>query len=174
MWQKALFDAGLVATTSRSRCCAIRHDPAFTYYDSENRLVPYAEVVERDGKFFRKGTDAPLVRRSEKMSKRKGNVVNPDEVVREYGADAMRVYLCFLGPLKDDKPWSPEGIEAQWSWLKRVWRVVIDDADQPRADASEPSNAELRVIHKAIKKVTEDIDRLHLHGDPALHVATAI
>jgi leucyl-tRNA synthetase len=174
MWQKALFDAGLVRddepfTMLRHQGMVLAH----TYYDAQQRIVPFAQVEARDGTYYRQGTTDVLVQRSEKMSKRKGNVVNPDDVIRQHGADAMRVYLCFLGPLKDDKPWSPQGIEAQFNWLARVWRVVFDATDAPRADASEPSDAALRVIHKAIRKVTEDIDRLQLNtAISALHVAT--
>jgi leucyl-tRNA synthetase len=177
MWQKALFDAGLVRDDEPF--AKLRHQGmilAWTYYDPDKRIVLWKDVEEREGKFYKKGTDIELVGRVEKMSKRKKNVVNPDEVVKEYGADALRVYLCFLGPLDQDKPWAPQGIEAQWSWLKRFWRVFFEgDEDKPRVDAGDvaPSEAELRVIHKAIKKVTEDIEKLHLNtAISALHVAT--
>jgi leucyl-tRNA synthetase len=175
MWQKALYDEGLVRDDEPF--IKLRHQgmiQAWTYYDPDKRIVPWPEVEERGGKAFKKGTDIELVARVEKMSKRKKNVVNPDEVVREFGADALRVYLCFLGPLDQDKPWAPQGIEAQWSWLKRFWRVFFEgEEDRPRVDDSAPNEAELRVIHKAIKKVTEDIEKLHLNtAISALHVAT--
>jgi leucyl-tRNA synthetase len=177
MWQKALADAGLVRDDEPFK--KLRHQGmilAFTYYDPSKRIVPYEEVEEREGKYFKKGTDIELVPKVEKMSKRKKNVVNPDEVVRQYGADAMRVYICFLGPLEQDKPWSPHGIEAQWNWLKRTYRLFYEEgetSDRVRVDDSEPTDAELRVVHKAIKKVSEDIDKLALNtAISALHVAT--
>ncbi|HEU0035992.1 MAG TPA: leucine--tRNA ligase [Kofleriaceae bacterium] len=174
MWQKALFDLGLVRDDEPF--AMLRHNgmiQAFTHYDPDRRIVLDKDVEERAGAFYKRGTDIPLVRRVEKMSKRKGNVVNPDAIATEYGADAMRVYLCFLGPLKDDKPWAPQGIEAQRNWLSRVWNVVLDEHDQPRVDDSAPTEAELRVLHKAIKKVTDDIERLQLNtAISALHVAT--
>lgn len=174
MWQKALADAGLVRDDEPF--AKLRHQGmilAFTYYDPDKRIVPQAEVEERGGKHFKKGTDIELVQKVEKMSKRSGNVVNPDEVIREHGADAMRVYICFLGPLDQDKPWAPQGIEAQGSWLRRLWRLYFEgDEDQPRVSEAEPSEAELRVVHKAIAKVSEDIEKLALNtAISALHVA---
>ncbi len=146
---------------------------AFTFYDETGRVVPYDQVEERGQDFFRKGTDEPLTRTIEKMSKRKGNVVNPDEVIEEYGADAMRVYLCFLGPLDQDKPWVAEGIAAQHAWLKRFWRLFFSEDDQPRVTDDEPDRAALKVVHKAIDKVSDDIEKLALNtAISALHIAT--
>jgi leucyl-tRNA synthetase len=175
MWQKALHDAGLVRDDEPFT--KLRHQGmilAYTYYDPDKKIVESKDTEERGGKIYRKGTDVELSARVEKMSKRKKNVVNPDEVVKQYGADAMRVYLCFLGPLDQDKPWAAHGIEAQWSWLKRFWRVFFDgDEDAPRVADTEPPEEELRVIHKTVKKVTEDIEKLHLNtAISALHVAT--
>ncbi|MEZ4393404.1 MAG: class I tRNA ligase family protein [Polyangiales bacterium] len=108
------------------------------------------------------------------MSKRYGNVVNPDEVIREYGADALRVYLCFLGPLESDKPWQTAGLESQFVWLKRVWRLFFEgDDDQARVSDDAAQEADLRVVHKALKKVTGDIEGLDLNtAISAMHVAT--
>lgn len=175
MWQKALFDAGLVRDDEPFQ--KLRHQGmilAYVYYDPTGRIVQWEDVEERGGKFFKKGTEIELDARVEKMSKRKKNVVSPDEVVKRYGADAMRVYICFLGPMDQDKPWSTHGIEGQWSWLKRVWRLYFEgDQDRARADSSAPTEAELKIIHKAIKKVSEDIDKLHHNtAISALHVAT--
>ena len=134
----------------------------FAYPDK--RIVPYAEVEDRGAHHFKKGTDIEVVQKIEKMSKRKGNVVNPDEVIREYGADAMRVYICFLGPMDQDKPWASTGIKAQWDFLRRFWRLFFEgDADTPRVTDAEPSEAELRVVHKAIAKVSDDIEKLALN-----------
>jgi leucyl-tRNA synthetase len=101
----------------------------------------------------------------EKMSKSRGNVVNPDEVVREYGADALRLYEMFMGPLPDSKPWSMEGVSGVRNFLGRVWRLIIDEkADELRLSEAlvddAPSEADLRMLHATIRAVTDDIDRL--------------
>lgn len=175
MWQKALKDAGHVRDSEPF--AKLRHQgmiTAFCYYDPTGRIVPWAKVEERGGKFYNKDNGDELSQRDEKMSKRKGNVVNPDEVIKDYGADAMRVYLCFLGPLDQSKPWVPQGIEAQATWLKRLWRVFFDgETDTPRVDDSAPSEAATKLLHKTVKKVSEDIEGLRLNtAISALHVIT--
>lgn len=175
MWQRFLHDQGLVRDPEPF--AKLRHQgmiKAFTHYDADKRIVPWAETEERDGKYYRKGTDELLRSPIEKMSKRKGNVVNPDDVIQEFGADAMRVYICFLGPLEQDKPWNPSGIKSQWDFLKRFWRLFWDDdANATKVTDAEPTEAELKVVHKAIDKVSDDIERLALNtAISALHVAT--
>ncbi|MBI4820953.1 MAG: leucine--tRNA ligase [Deltaproteobacteria bacterium] len=174
MWQKALFDRGLVRDDEPF--AKLRHQGmilGFTYYDAQGRIVPQEDVEEREGQSYRKGTDAPLTVHVEKMSKRKGNVVNPDDVIARFGTDAMRVYICFMGPLDADKPWQTQGLEGQFSWLRRTWRLYFDENDQSRVTDVAPTEAELRVIHKAIKKVAHDIESLDLNtAISALHVAT--
>ena len=102
----------------------------------------------------------------EKMSKSRGNVVNPDEVVKEYGADALRLYEMFMGPLPDSKPWSMEGVSGVANFLGRVWRLIIDWQNDdavtldPKVTDAEPSADQLRTLHATIKAVTEDIDKL--------------
>jgi leucyl-tRNA synthetase len=173
MWQKFLKDIGEVR--DEEPFAKLRHQgmiQAFTYYDGK-KIVEWGDVEERAGKFYRRGTDVELDPKIEKMSKRKKNVVNPDEVIRDYGADAMRVYLCFLGPLDQDKPWAPKGIKAQRDFLGRVWRLYFDDDDRPRVRDGAASEAELRIVHKAIAKVSTDIEKLALNtAISALHVAT--
>lgn len=97
-----------------------------------------------------------------KMSKSFGNVVNPDDVVNDYGADAMRLFEMFMGPLEDTKPWSTKGVEGVSRFLNRVWRMFIDDSgklDDSINDA--PLSAEQeRLLHQTIKKVTNDIEGL--------------
>ncbi|MBM3859475.1 MAG: leucine--tRNA ligase [Verrucomicrobia bacterium] len=89
-----------------------------------------------------------------KMSKSWGNVINPDDVVREYGADTLRLYEMFMGPLEATKPWSMEGVQGIYRFLGRVWRLYEE------LDDSSPSPALLKVLHQTIKKVGEDIEAL--------------
>lgn len=174
MWQRFLYDIGEVRDPEP--ILKLRHQgmiQAFTYYGPDKRIVPYELVEEREGKPYKKGTDIVLDARIEKMSKRKGNVVNPDEVLNTFGADAMRVYICFLGPHDQDKPWSPAGIEAQTTFLKRFWRLFFDENDAPKVTDTEAPEAALRILHKTIAKVSSDIEDLALNtAISALHIVT--
>ena len=174
MWQRFLHDEGLVRDPEPFS--KLRHQgmiQAFTYYDPSKRVVPFERVEERPDGLYEKGTDTPLEQRIEKMSKRKGNVVNPDEIIHDYGADAMRVYIAFLGPLDQDKPWAHQGIEAQASFLKRFWRLYFDESDRPKVNDEPASESALRAVHRAIEKVSADIEALALNtAISALHVAT--
>jgi leucyl-tRNA synthetase len=94
----------------------------------------------------------------EKMSKSRGNVVNPDDVVRSHGADALRVYEMFMGPLEQTKPWQTNGIEGVRRFLDRVWNVCTGPVkDEPAGNETK------RLVHKTIKKVTGDIEGLHFN-----------
>jgi leucyl-tRNA synthetase len=101
----------------------------------------------------------------EKMSKSRGNVINPDDVVRDYGADSLRLYEMFMGPLEQVKPWSMSGVEGVYRFLGRVWRMIIDDRaeevvlNESVTDA-EPTEEQLRLLHKTIKAVSDDIAKL--------------
>ena len=106
-----------------------------------------------------------VVSRAFKMSKSRGNVINPDDIVRDYGADALRLYEMFMGPLEQSKPWSMSGVEGVMRFLGRVWRLVVDDrADDvwPAAEVTEdePTEAQDRLLHKTIEAVTRDIETL--------------
>ncbi|MGB5873001.1 MAG: leucine--tRNA ligase, partial [Bacteroidota bacterium] len=102
---------------------------------------------------------------SRKMSKSRGNVVNPDEVVGEYGADAMRLFEMFMGPLEEMKPWSTHGVEGVFRFLNRVWRLFLDEDGSLHPDVKNSSGTpELEhVYHATVKKVSEDIEGLRFN-----------
>ncbi len=94
-----------------------------------------------------------------KMSKRWHNVVNPDDVCNEYGADTLRLYEMFLGPLQDAKPWSTQGIEGVLRFLRKLWRLFHQGENESfLLPDTEPTKSELKILHKTIKKATEDIE----------------
>lgn len=95
----------------------------------------------------------------EKMSKSKYNVVNPDDIIERYGADTLRMYEMFLGPLEQSKPWNTNGIEGVFKFLRKFWRLFYNDAWEFSVSDNEPSRAELKSLHKIILKVQEDIER---------------
>ena len=103
---------------------------------------------------------------NQKMSKSRGNIVNPDEVIEEYGADAFRCYEMFMGPLEQMKPWSMRGVEGVSRFLARVWRLMMDENQagewglSPRIQDAAPDKSQLKLVHATIKKVTEDIESL--------------
>jgi leucyl-tRNA synthetase len=102
----------------------------------------------------------------EKMSKSRGNVANPDAVIHEYGTDALRLYLMFLGPLEAMKPWNPRGIEGVFRFLNKVWRECLGAEGQPspKISATAVDAPELeRLLHETIRKVGEDIEGLHFN-----------
>jgi len=101
----------------------------------------------------------------EKMSKSRGNVVNPDDVIREHGADSLRLFLMFLGPLERDKPWNTQGIEGIHRFLSRVWRLFFDEEDRLHSALTDaPADAEtLRLLHRTIAEVTTMTDGLHFN-----------
>ncbi|MDF2517109.1 MAG: leucine--tRNA ligase [Sphingobacterium sp.] len=111
-----------------------------------------AEFVLENGKYIC-GSEV------EKMSKSKFNVVNPDDIIEMYGADTLRLYEMFLGPLEQAKPWNTNGIEGVYKFLKKVWRLFHDAEGNFNVSDEEPSKAEFKALHKIIKKVEDDIER---------------
>ena len=100
----------------------------------------------------------------QKMSKSRGNVVNPDDIIEAYGADAMRLFEMFMGPLEATKPWATSGVEGVKRFLERAWRLYVDqDTDASMLTDTEPSKEQLRALHKTIKKVSEDVEAMRLN-----------
>jgi leucyl-tRNA synthetase len=128
------------------------------------KLAP--DVVQKQGDAFVLSADTKIRvdSRAYKMSKSRGNVVNPDTVVAEYGADSLRLYEMFMGPLEATKPWSMTGVNGVRGFLDRVWRLFINDRiDErnelsPAIDGSTPTADQLRVLHRTIQQVTQDIE----------------
>jgi len=120
----------------------------------KNWLPEYkdAEFILEDGKYI-------CGHEVEKMSKSKHNVQNPDALIEKYGADTLRLYEMFLGPLEQDKPWDTNGIEGVFRFLKKLWRLYFDNDDNFIVTDDKASNEELKSLHKTIKKVTSDIER---------------
>ncbi|HNF69863.1 MAG TPA: leucine--tRNA ligase, partial [Chitinophagales bacterium] len=115
-----------------------------------------AEFILEDGKYYC-GTEL------EKMSKSKHNVVNPDDVINQYGADCFRLYEMFLGPLDQGKPWDTKGITGVQGFLRKLWRLCVDEQGNMRVTNDEPSNEEFTILHRTIKKVTDDIERMSMN-----------
>ena len=102
---------------------------------------------------------------NQKMSKSRGNVVNPDEMIDQFGADAVRLYEMFMGPLESMKPWSTRGVEGITRFLDRVWRLMVGDDGALSAAVTNavPTSEQQRLLHSTIKKVTEDIEALRFN-----------
>ena len=132
-WHKVLYDLGVVSTL-----------------EPFQRLTNQGMILGED---------------SQKMSKSRGNVVNPDEMIAQYGADSLRLYEMFLGPLEMTKPWSSSGVEGVYRFLGKAWRLFIDKDDQVHTNiVNRPANAtELKILHKTVKKVTEDLEGLRFN-----------
>ncbi|HKQ59279.1 MAG TPA: leucine--tRNA ligase [Candidatus Eisenbacteria bacterium] len=99
----------------------------------------------------------------QKMSKSIGNVVNPDEMIDRFGADAVRLYEMFMGPLEAMKPWSTRGTEGITRFLDRVWRLVVDEGGATSVSDATPSPDQMRLLHQTVRKVTEDLDGLRFN-----------
>lgn len=115
-----------------------------------------AEFILEDGKYIC-GDEV------EKMSKRLYNVVNPDDIVAKYGADTLRMYEMFLGPLEQFKPWNTHGIDGVYKFLRKFWGLYFDGNENYQVSDEKATPEELKILHKAIQKVEDDVDRLSLN-----------
>jgi leucyl-tRNA synthetase len=186
-WHKVLYDAGVVATQEPFQTLVhqgiILGEKEYTaFVDADGNYVSAEHVedgvdtrtgaeleredldedeVEKDGDVFVLA-DQPEVQvdaQSHKMSKSRGNVVNPDDVIDEYGADALRLYEMFMGPLEQTKAWDTDDVEGVFRFLNRVWRLVVDEeSGEVIVIDEEPDRDQWRQLHRTIKKVTEDIE----------------
>lgn len=191
-WHKVLYDIGVVSTKEPFQKLVhqgiILGETEYTLYEDGNGKPVSADMVNPDGThkvtkeklttqklnedsiekkddyFVLKGhPDIKIEARAYKMSKSRGNVVNPDYVVDNFGADSLRLYEMFMGPLKDMKSWSMKGVEGVHRFLNRVWRLVIDEENDrlhPQVVDAKPSADQLRILHRTIKKVTQDIEEM--------------
>jgi leucyl-tRNA synthetase len=172
-WHKVLYDAGIVSTPEPFIRLVHQGTILGELEFTVNGERVAEEQVEKQGDRFvlrdRPGVVADA--RAYKMSKSRGNVVNPDEIVARYGADAFRLYEMFLGPLEQVKPWNTRGVEGTYRFLNRAWRLVAgSDADDagtaghaPALDYGEPTREQARLLHQTIAKVTEDIEALRFN-----------
>ncbi len=169
-WHKVLYDCGLVSTPEPFQKLFNQGMVlAYSYRDARGKYYHPDEVVEHDdGTVSAQASGEELVAQVEKMSKSKLNVVNPDDVIERYGADAMRLYEMFMGPLEVQKPWQMKGVEGVNRFLQRVWRLVVDSRTgelSPKLSdkASDSGQALERTLHKTIRKVTSDTEALQMN-----------
>jgi leucyl-tRNA synthetase len=184
-WHKVLFDAGLVSTKEpfqRLFHQGMIHKPSFKnpetrkYYEFDQVEDKSGAIVDgkpldpatdnlgklSQGEWYAKNTDIKLETKLDKMSKSRYNVVNPDDMCNEFGADAMRMYELFMGPLEDGVEWETAGVSGTRRFLDRAWRLLVDTetdtlATKVSEDAPETNKDLERALHAAIKKVTDTL-----------------
>ena len=159
-WHKVLFDLGFVTSQEPYRRLYNQgYIQAYAYTDSRGVYVPAAEVEEKDGKFFYNG--AEVNREYGKMGKSLKNAVAPDDVVRDFGADTLRVYEMSMGPLDTSRPWATKDVVGAHRFLQRLWRLVVSEASGEVAvvDASLTED-DLKALHRTIAGVRDDYEHL--------------
>jgi len=161
-WHKVLYDLGLVKSKEPfQRLINQGMITSFAFQRKNKTLVPTDEVREVAGKtdeFEEIATGERLERVIAKMSKSLKNVINPDDVIREFGADSCRLYEMFMGPLEVSKPWSTQGLIGVSRFLERVWAL----SEKPMTDGDVPAEIS-KILHKTIKKVTEDTSTINFN-----------
>jgi leucyl-tRNA synthetase len=129
-------------------------------------LGKFFQFILEDGKYL-------CGHEVEKMSKSKHNVQNPDDLIERYGADTLRLYEMFLGPIDQHKPWDTQGIEGVYRFLKKLWRLYFDGDDQLIVTDDKASEDELKVLHKTIKKIRDDIERFSFNTGVSAYMICA-
>ena len=159
-WHKVLYDLGLVSTKEPFQKLVNQGMiTSFAYQKPNKSLVPTDMVEERDGNYFDKETGEELTQVIAKMSKSLKNVINPDDFIRDYGADSVRMYEMFMGPLTESKPWATQGFIGVYRFLDRVWRISTEKKIE---DVEIPMDLN-KTLHKTIRKVTEDTATLNFN-----------
>ncbi len=165
-WHKVLYDCGLVSTKEPFQNLFNQGTILAESYQDDNGKYYYPHEVEKKGEeWFVKASSRPVNTQLEKMSKSKFNVVNPDDVIDQYGADSVRLYELFIGPLSVSTPWQTAGVEGVYRFLNRVWRLVVDEytGELSKKLTDAPSNSHTALwkeLHQTIKVVTEDTESI--------------
>jgi leucyl-tRNA synthetase len=162
-WHKVLYDLGYVTTKEPfKRLINQGMILGLAYRDDRGAVIPNDQVEERNTKYFRIGTDEELEQFPAKMAKSLKNVVNPDDIVESHGADTLRLYEMFMGPLEQVKPWDTSNVEGVHRFLHKSWRMIIgQDGELSAAINDEPMSKDLeRMLHATIKKVSDDFEAL--------------
>jgi len=155
-WHKVLYDIGVVSHKEPfERLVNQGMITSFAYRRADKTLIPADEVEKRDSIYVHKTSGERLEQVVAKMSKSLKNVINPDDIVRNYGADSMRVYEMFMGPLEVSMPWQTRGLIGIHRFLNRIWNI----ANKPIDSGAPPIKAQ-RMLHKTIKKVSADTANL--------------
>ncbi|XP_024988281.1 leucine--tRNA ligase, chloroplastic/mitochondrial isoform X2 [Cynara cardunculus var. scolymus] len=186
-WHKVLYDIGVVSTKEPFKCVInqgiilgevqymackdqngnfVSADSVDVLGEYKQERIPEEEVTKSGSSFVLKDNPSiRLIARAHKMSKSRGNVINPDDVVSEYGADSLRLYEMFMGPLRDSKTWNTSGIEGVYRFLGRSWRLIVGSplsdgtyGNQTVAVDENPSLEQLKSLHRCIEKVTDEIE----------------
>lgn len=164
-WHKFLYDIGVVPTKEPYQ--KLYNQGMIlgqSFRDSRGVLVPTNMVEKKDGVWVNIETREELEEAPAKMSKSLKNVVNPDDVVEKYGADTLRMYEMFMGPLDASIAWSENGLEGSRKFLDRVWRLIVDENDKMRDRITTMNDGRLtKVYNQTVKKVTEDMENLHFN-----------
>jgi leucyl-tRNA synthetase len=161
-WHKVLFDLGIVSTDEPyQKLFNQGMILAFAYETQAGAKVTSDMVEERDGKFIHKETGEELRQIVAKMSKSLKNVVNPDDVIAHYGADSLRLYEMFMGPLDAVKPWAESGVKGVFNFLSRVCRFFTEPGNV--VDGYADDKAVLKEFHKTVKKVADDVESLRFN-----------
>ena len=161
-WHKVLFDLGLVSTGEPfGRLFNQGMIRSFAYRDRRGVYLGYNEVDTSGDKPVHAATGEEVAESIEKMSKSLKNVVNPDDVIGEYGADTFRLYEMFMGPLEASKPWNTRDVPGVYRFLQRTWRMICGGEDQAAMLSPAPADNDVeRALHKVVKKVGQDYEAM--------------